>query len=138
MVQRATAGLEDLCRVEIRPYLPVEDLARACRGAAVNAYLWSSTTFHHKLVELLCCRRPIVCFPGERAESLDLARHVAGSLIVCRDETALRDALSEVRNGGLTPVDAPEKLQHLTWEGQAERLEAVMHRAVKGVQPCNA
>ena len=112
--------------VEVRGYLPLSELASLCRSAAVNAYLWSSTTFHHKIVELLCCRRPIISFPGERAESLALARQVGGSLNVCGNEQDLRTVLDAIWNGGLQPAGGPEQLQHLTWTAQADRLEAVL------------
>ena len=56
------------CRTRINGYLPLDDLGQLCRSAALNAYIWSPGTFHHKLLELLACRRPVLCFPGERPE----------------------------------------------------------------------
>jgi hypothetical protein len=124
------APIKDI-HVDIRGYLPLSEFASLCRGAAVNVYLWSPTTFHHKIVELLCCRRPIISFPGERAESLALAKQVGGSLNVCKNDGDLRAALEAIWNGGLQPTGGPEQLQHLTWTAQADRLEAVLRSVAK-------
>jgi hypothetical protein len=130
-VRPAVSDLSRSIRVDIRGYLPLSELASLCSGAAVNVYLWSPTTFHHKVVELLCCRRPIVSFPGEREESLALARQAGGSLNVCANEHDLRAAFDAIWNGGLQPAGGPEQLQHLTWAAQADRLEAVLRRVAQ-------
>ena len=130
-VKPAVTELGRDIRVDIRGYLPLSELASLCRDAAVNAYLWSPTTFHHKVVELLCCRRPIISFPGERAESLAMARQVGGSLNVCANEGDLRAALDAIWHGGLQPAGGPEQLQHLTWTAQADTLEAVLRRVAR-------
>jgi glycosyltransferase involved in cell wall biosynthesis len=130
-VEQAVIGLRELCPIEVHGYLPLPELATLCRSAAVNTYLWSAKTFHHKLVELLCCQRPIISFPGERQESIELAKKAGGSLTVCRDEGELQSALEQVRQGGLQPNNAQERLRELTWKAQADRLEAVLKQAVK-------
>jgi hypothetical protein len=127
----AVTGLSRNIRVDIRGYLPLSELASLCRGAAVNVYLWSPTGFHHKLVELLCCRRPIVTFPGERAESLALARQSGGSLKVCSNEGDLRAAFDAIWNGSLQPAGDAEQLQHLTWTAQADTLDGVLRRVAE-------
>lgn len=127
-VESAMAELAGLCRTEIHAYMPLTELANLCRGAAVNAYLWNPKTFHHKLVELLCCQRPIISFPGERAESILLSQRVGGSLNVCLDERGLQDALTQIWHGGLQPTSGPEQLRELTWEAQADHLEEVLRR----------
>lgn len=128
----ALAGLAGLCRADVRDYLPLGEMASLCRGAAVNIYLWNPKTFHHKLVELLCCQRPVISFPGERGESLELARQAGGSLSVCRDGRELGETLEQIWRGGLRPSGNRELLQRLTWPAQAERLEAVLRRAAAG------
>ncbi len=95
-VKLAVTGLAAGISIDIRGYLPLTELASLCRGAAVNVYLWSPTTFHHKVVELLCCRRPIVSFPGERPESAGLARQAGGTLTVCGSEQELQQALQDL------------------------------------------
>jgi hypothetical protein len=127
-VESATAALAAHVRVDIRGYVPLTELEGLCRNAAANVYLWSPTTFHHKVVELLCCQRPIISFPGERAESVELAQRVGGSLNVCRDERQLRDVLDHIWAGRLQPEGGMERFQSLTWASQADRLEAVLRR----------
>lgn len=135
-VESAVAELAAHVRVDIRGYVPLSELSGLCRGAAANVYLWSPTTFHHKVVELLCCQRPLVSFPGERAESVELVRRAGGSLNVCRDERQLQDVLSQIREGGLQPAGRPERLQSLTWSSQADRLEAVLQRVATEGPAC--
>jgi len=132
----AAADLAAQVRVDIHGYLPMAELAALCRGAAVNLYLWSPKGFHHKLVELLCCGRPIVSFPGEHSESVGLARQVGGSLNVCRSEAELRDTFSRIWQGGLQPSGGLQQLRHLTWGAQADRLEAVLWRVAAEGAAC--
>ncbi len=131
-VRSAVTGLASLIRVDVRSYVVTTDLADLCRAAAVNAYLWFPETFHHKVIELLCCRRPIVSFPGERAESLELARQVGGSLNVCGDWRRLHEVLSSIWDGELVPTSEINQMQPLTWSRRADLLEAVLRRAAAG------
>ena len=130
-VMPAARALESLIGVDVRGYVPLADLAGLCRGSAVNVYLWSPTTFHHKLIELLCCRRPIISFPGERHESLRLANETGGSLNVCATGADLQSALEAIWQGGRQPSGGADELRHLTWTAQADRLEAVLRDVVR-------
>jgi hypothetical protein len=134
-VTPAVAELSREIHVDVRGYLPLDELSSLCRSAAVNAYLWSPTTFHHKVIELLSCRRPIVSFSGEREESLTLAKQTGGSLVVCRDENDLRAAFDAIWKGGLQPTSTVEQLQHLTWARQAEKLESVLRGVSREATP---
>ncbi|MBK9241945.1 MAG: hypothetical protein IPL75_17255 [Acidobacteria bacterium] len=129
LVEAAVTGLESVVHLDIRNQLPLPEFAALCGESALNAYLWSPATFHHKVVELLACQRPILSFPGERAESLKLAELAGGTLLVCADESQVRAALARVWNGGAVPVADPERLQQLTWTAQAGTLERVLRRA---------
>jgi hypothetical protein len=135
-VESATTELAALVRVDIRGPVPLAELASLCRSAAANMYLWSDATFHHKLIELLCCRRPIVSFPGERSESMGLAERVGGSLNVCRDERQLQDVMNQIWVGGLQPAGGPESLRPLTWASQADILESTLQRVATEVPSC--
>lgn len=130
-VTPAVAELRREIHVDVRGYLPLSELSSLCRSAAVNVYLWSPTTFHHKVIELLCCRRPIISFPGERDESLALAKQTGGSLLVCRNEKDLRAAFDAIWNGGLQPSSTAEQLQQFTWSRQADILDAVLRGAAR-------
>ncbi len=118
------------CRLRIEDQLPLEDLGRLCQSAAVNAYLWAPFGFHHKLLELLACRRPVVSFPGEHEESIELAAEFGGDLRCCRSEEALRDTLSSIwrewRSGESANAPSSINVHALTWDAMAEKLEAFL------------
>jgi len=136
VVRAAARELAGLVRMDVRSHVPIADLADLCRAAAVNVYLWSPATFHHKVVELLCCQRPVVSFPGERAETLELACKVGGSLNVCRNERDLQEVFRRAWARELKPLGGPEALQSLTWDAQGERLEAVLRRVAEEGATC--
>jgi glycosyltransferase involved in cell wall biosynthesis len=116
------------CRTRVLDQLPLDDLGRLCQSAALNAYIWSPRTFHHKLLELLACRRPVVSFPGEAAESIELAAKYGGDLRVCKSEAELQQTFSSIwdiwRSGEKTPPSTFVNVEALTWDAMAEKLEA--------------
>ena len=66
-------------------YLDKAQLAAHCQWGACNAYVSHWGTFHHKLLELLACGRPILVCPPERAESRELAETVSGKILEAND-----------------------------------------------------
>lgn len=128
-VARAAARLEGVCRVEIEPFLPLEALfARQCRSGA-NLYL-RGRTFHHKLIELLAARRPVISFPEEGPEAMAMARDAGLPLHGCADVDALCAAFAAAHAAPAGPLPVNEAaLARLTWTGQAAALEAVLARA---------
>ncbi len=133
-VNQAGRVLEGLCRMEIHHYLGLEKLFELCRSSTVNAYLWSPTTFHHKLVELLCCGRPIITFPRETAEALQLADQVQGNLYPCRNGKELKASLENIRqqDAGRQPsCDNRKALEHFSWNTQGEVLCQVLAEVVE-------
>jgi hypothetical protein len=116
-------------RHEASGYLPPSELARRCRAALVNAYVWLPMTFHHKLLELLSSRRPVLAFGGESEESRELARQVGGRLYPAADADAvagfLRTLSGEARPGG-EPPDGDRLFERFRWAHQARRLEEVL------------
>jgi hypothetical protein len=131
-VARAAERLNGICEVEIERYLPLADLfARQCKAGA-NLYL-RSTTFHHKLIELLAARRPVVSFPGEGAEAEKLTRVIRVPFHACTDAAGLAAAFTAARSlpAGPLPV-AEEALARLTWAGQAAALETALQRVADG------
>ena len=96
-----TGLLANLCEVEILGYLPLTQLADLCAGASVNAYLWLPSTFHHKLLELLVCGRPVIAFPGEHQEARPWRRaRRRSSRCGSEAESEATGALDEVNNKG--------------------------------------
>jgi hypothetical protein len=129
LVREANAACPLFCRVRLERYLPLAELGHVCQAAAVNTYLWWVHTFHHKLLELLACRRPIISFPGEHEESIELARKFGGDLTPCLGEHELGAALDGIwrnwssRSLGKGPsVDVAS----LTWDAMARQLESFL------------
>ncbi len=118
------------CATRILSQLPIEDLGELCKSAIINAYLWSPRNFHHKLLELLACRRPVLSFPGEHQESLELASEYGGDLRVCTSETAVQEVFSHIweawRAGEMPISPKPVNVDALTWDAMAGKLEAFL------------
>jgi len=132
-VQDATRQNPLPCRVIATPTLPLDQLARQCHGAAVNCYLWFPTTFHHKLLELLACGRPVIAFPGEHEESIALARRLGGELHPCSDASELSNALDCAWTdwrGGVENTHGKVDAGALSWSAMTDDLEAFLLEAV--------
>lgn len=122
--------LNERCRVVVHDYLPLADLAGLCRQASMNLYIRNRRTFHHKLLELLACGRPVLAFPGESEEAIELAKRVQGRLLPVWDSQllpqAITQALAEQFDGMLAQRIVAE---HFSWDvlarNLAEYLESV-------------
>lgn len=134
LVKRACGVLDGHCRLDIRPFIALADLAELQREAFLNLYgrvVGQPGWFHHKLFELLSADRPIAAYPTESPEAVDIAAACGGDLSLCPDPEALAQVLRHAwrkrrpQEGG---VDF-RALSNYTWEAQAERLEAVLNRA---------
>jgi glycosyltransferase involved in cell wall biosynthesis len=130
IIEPALSAQPPPCRTRVLHQLPLDDLGRLCQSAALNAYIWCPRGFHHKLLELLACRRPVVSFPGELKESVELAAEFGGDLRVCESEAALQQTLASVwrkwRSGETSQTSAPINVQALTWDAMAAKLEAFL------------
>lgn len=124
MVERNVGRLRSACAVDCTGYLSFCQFVELIQSASVNAYLWRAATFHHKLIELLACDRPIIAFPGEHEESKALARQVSGKLNCCPTTYALVDCLEAMWRGELSqkPETNRPALQSFTWDAQAHIL----------------
>jgi glycosyltransferase involved in cell wall biosynthesis len=133
MLKGNIQSLSSLCRVEISGYLPFKEFEHLIRSASVNAYLWSPVTFHHKLLELLACNRPIIAFPGEHEESRSIAHRVSGDLRCCQSPEILKSSLDDlwdkryVTDGSVSL----EALRFFTWEAQAKTLTNVFDKVLR-------
>lgn len=131
LAEPVLSAVRPYCKVDIHPYLPFSELFRLCRGAGVNCYMWLPRTFHHKLVELLWCRRPILVYPGEHEESVEIARATGGELHVCRNSDQVAHDLLELWRTSPRVVVSPESaLRAFTWERQADILETMLAEVV--------
>jgi glycosyltransferase involved in cell wall biosynthesis len=129
MLEATLAAAPLSCKIQIHSQLPIEKLGELCQSATVNTYLWSPVTFHHKLLELLACRRPVISFPGEHEESIKLAREFGGDLTPCFSEHELAAALCRTwRNwrDGSTGNAGRVDVASLTWDAMARKLESFL------------
>jgi hypothetical protein len=124
-VRPALRPLEGLARLVVRDYIPLPELASLCQGAAANAYIWAPTGFHHKLLELLSCGRPIVAFPGETDESRRLSEATSGLLNVCRTPAEVHDALDRARLASARRPSIAPRFEEFSWAAQSRVLEGV-------------
>jgi glycosyltransferase involved in cell wall biosynthesis len=112
-------------------FVPLDELQELHQIAFANLYVTNSRTFHHKAIELLAARRPILAFPPDHAEATDLAERTGGSFHQCRSAAHLAESLDEA----FAEYEAPERpvddeLESLTWAAQAAELEKVFERVL--------
>jgi glycosyltransferase involved in cell wall biosynthesis len=109
-------------------YLPTGQMASACRRAAVNAYVVHDSGFHHKLLELLACGRPLIAYPAERAESRRLAAEVQGELLEPADPESVAQALDAVHQRWEARRHSSHNRspERYSWPAQTRMLERVL------------
>jgi glycosyltransferase involved in cell wall biosynthesis len=113
--------------IEIPGYVSPDEMARLCQHALANIYVFLGRTFHHKLFELLACRRPVIAYGGELPESIAEAQRLYAPLAVPTDPGALVAALSTAESFAPDPR-MPERF--FTWPEQAAMVEAAMRRLI--------
>ena len=121
-------------RTEARGYVPTEELAACCRGSKVNMYVAHQGGFHHKLLELLACGRPMLVYPGESEESRRLVLEGGGELLEPVSAVQVAEMLAEVffRESQTSHAPAAEtSLRRYAWENQSKALEKVLLKVVK-------
>jgi hypothetical protein len=114
-VQRESPGFVDLARMR-------------SLAADANALLYvrnPDALYQHKLIELLSMDRPVLCLPGESAESRTIADELGTRLISCDDSASLAAALDQAIAAPTTTADRA-RLARYTWAAQARRLLAVL------------
>lgn len=120
-------------KIEILGYVPAERMAYYCQCAAVNVYIAHFGTFHHKLLELLACGRPLMACPNESSESRALARQASGVLLEVADSTKVSLALSRLHQSWLDVPAQPgstDSIRIYSWANQAKMLESVLAEVV--------
>lgn len=120
-------------KIEIMGYVGVDRMAYFCQGAVVNAYIAHPGGFHHKLLELLACGRPLVACPSESMESRDLARQASGVLLEVADSAQVSMELSRLHRSWLAaPAQpaSPDQIRRYSWVNQAKVLEQVLANVV--------
>lgn len=108
-------------------YVSPGEMARLCQHALANIYVFLGRTFHHKLFELLACRRPVIAYGGELPESIAEAERLHAPLAVPTEPDGLVAALRSAESFAPDPR-MPERL--FTWPEQAAMVEAAMRRLI--------
>jgi hypothetical protein len=110
-------------------YLSIRHMAVHCRSASVNAYIGHSGGFHHKLLELLACRRPILVCPSEGEEARQLAAQAGTRLFQAESASAAAIHLRYIFDQwkiGAPPDCANRDGMCYSWATQARQLERVL------------
>ena len=129
LVRGGCSELAQLCEVEIHRYLDFGDLMALCRSAMANCYIVSLRGFHHKVIELFCCGRPVLCYPGEKEEELELARSVDADFSSCQSVSDVEAALGRAEDRLEEPRNTDDRLRAFSWEVQGLAVEEVLSRA---------
>ncbi len=128
-VGRLTAPLRELADLDIRPFLVLDELRAWQARADVNVYVTNRRCiFHHKVLELLAAGRPVLCFPPESAEALEIAAAAGATLHSCASAAAVAAALDSIAAAPSPPPDA-ERLARYAWRQQARTIERLLSEA---------
>lgn len=111
--------------ITLAGYVAPDEMARLCQHALANIYVFLGRTFHHKLFELLACRRPVIAYGGELRESISEATRLHAPLAMPTTPSALMEALTSAEHFTPDP-NMPERF--FTWPQQAAMVEAAMRR----------
>ena len=130
-VATATADLLKICRIDIKRFIPFEELRQIHRHAIANIYIKCNRTFHHKTIEMLSAGRPLICYPQETEEAIEIARSTSVPLLSCDSPEQIPEALDQSLNIGQIDVEEDGGLRELTWESQASKLEEIFLNAMK-------
>ena len=123
--------------VEALGYVSTSDMARYCSQSLLNMYVRHAGTFHHKLLELLACARPIVVYPAETQESRQLTEDAGGELIEASTADAIAVQIARVQNEVVdlsSSARSQHPQKHYTWANQSQLLEQVLLETVNTKQ----
>jgi len=124
-VTAATSDLSNICRIDVKGFIPLEELRQIHRRAMANLYIKSNLTFHHKTIEMLSAGRPLICYPQETEEAVEISQSTSVPLFSCDSPEKVSEALDHSLNIGLIDIQEDGGLKALTWESQAKKLEEI-------------
>lgn len=130
MVRAQTARLEKLIAVDIREQQPLGAWLEVLSGAAVNCYVKSNRTFHHKIFDLAGAGKPVLTVPPETDE----ARNIAVLAGVTLSGAVTAGEVAELVQAALSKnsPDGPVDRAALSWEQRAGILEDILHSVIRG------
>ena len=129
---RAVAdGLDFGCEIVDRGYRPLAELFGALGRSRVNIYVRSPRTlFHHKLIELLSCGRPIISINEESPEARRIVTELGGRFAGAANAEELAARLDEAWRSEKVARPPRHLMSRYTWDSQAATLERVMERII--------
>jgi len=122
-VARVAKKFKHLCHLNLLGFISIEELQKIHRNSIANLYIKINRTFHHKAIEILSAGRPIICYPEESNEVIDIAKTTNVPLYSCNSLQDISKALSESLNTESKKIKENKALKNLTWNFQAKRLE---------------
>lgn len=110
--------------VELHEYLPLDQLAAACKskGTVANMYIKGSP-FHHKLLELLTTGKPVICLGRESEESYELASKYRDALYTPETESDLVTSFDKALMTFVDSTDTPKRKADYSWPSMTKKLE---------------
>ncbi len=112
--------------VKIEGFLNTAELQHLQSDAAANLYIYNPRCLlHHKTLELIAHRRPVVAFPEETLEAKHLAEEAGCTLITCEKAEALVDTLDIITDTPPEPSKTKE-LASFSWQERVQVLETVL------------
>jgi hypothetical protein len=130
MLEASAARYAGLIATSSPGYASPAQMAVICQSALANCYVFFGRGFHHKLLELLACRRPVIAFGGELPESIALAAQLHAPLYAPESPTELATMLARIDAPGYA-IDPALPAQFFTWPQQAAMVDAAMRRLVE-------
>jgi len=127
MLEASAARHDGRVAVSSPGYVAPARMAEICQSALANCYVFFGWGFHHKLFELLACRRPVIAYGGELPESLSAAERLHAPLLMPDSPDALRAALAEIDTPGYA-IDPRLPARFFTWPEQAAMVDVAMRR----------
>jgi hypothetical protein len=116
-------------QVDCPGYVPLRDFARHCRNSVVNMYVAFPGLFHHKLLELVACQRPILVCSAESDEAKRLVNVAGGQLMEAATSNEVSHVLATVCFQSPEPAAGetrPPQRQFFSWPDQTRHLEQVL------------
>lgn len=119
------------CRIDVRSYLPLPELAELVRSSLANCYLVSAGSFHHKLLELLSAGRPVLCHPGESDESMRLMQQTDTIFYSCDNAEDIHAALQRLWRSRDAQPALTKPVPAWRWDDFAGDLELFFEMALQ-------
>jgi len=92
--------LSDHFKILVHGQVSHQAFLKRCKSATINCYMWTATRslFHHKTIELMACGKPIISYPGEWDETIQIGKECNAVFFSCKNQTELFDSIEAIYN----------------------------------------